>query len=276
MRILGSGIDTYLYLNGLATDKAVHLSAGIELLPTQTDCHAELFLGLGKNDLDISVISLFLPQVRSQLKVQGADAKDTAMRAWNAVWDGLLLGALTGSEVMTNLQSDVPAEQLTPQSNVAVTNYQLRGLSKDSPPLLSEPDISWIEKYYEKARALLDDEAFRNAVHCLASFNWHSMPRARLAIIWSGIEGLFGVDSEIVFRVSLYAARFLEPNDLSKQREVFANVKELYKLRSKAVHGGRMKGNAKEGVNESALLLRLLVRRCAEIGALPDTGSLVP
>jgi hypothetical protein len=102
------------------------------------------------------------------------------------------------------------------------------------------------------------------------------MPRARLAILWSGIEGLFGVDSEIVFRVSLYTARFLEPHDQAKQREVFERVKELYKLRSKAVHGSRMKGNAKEGVDESASLLRRLIRRCSELGSLPNIESLVP
>lgn len=276
MRTFGAEAETYLYLNGLCTDRAVRLSEHLELLPAQADCSLDLFLGLGKTDIDISVISLFLPQVTSQLKVNGKDAKDTAIRAWNAVWDGLLLGALVGAEVMCNIQSEVPAEQLTPESIAAVTNYHLRGLSRGTTVTLTEADISWIQNNYEKARSLLDNESFQNAAHCLASYRWHSMPRARLAILWAGIEGLFGVDSEIVFRVSLYAARFLEPHDGAMQREVFGRVKELYKLRSKAVHGGRMKGNANEGVDESALLLRALIRRCAELGSMPNIESLVP
>lgn len=276
MRTFGSGIETYLYLNGLATDRVVHLSEGIELLPAQPDCYAELFLSLGKSDIDISVISLFLPQVESQLKIQGANAKDTAIRAWNAVWDGLLLGSFVGAEVLCNLQSEVPVEQLTPTSKVTVTNYYLRGLSNSSPPRLVEADIQWIEANYEKARTLLDNESFQNAVHCLASYRWHSMPRARLAVLWSGIEGLFGVDSELMFRVSLYAAHFLEPQDRTKQREIFENVKELYKLRSKAVHGGRMKYDTKDGVDKSASLLLSLIRKCTEAGALPNTESLAP
>lgn len=276
MRTFGTESGTYLFLNGLATDKAVRLSEHVELLPARVECNADLFLGLGKTDIDISVISLFLPQVASQLRVDGKDAKDTAIRAWNAVWDGLLLGALVGAEVMCNIQSDIPAAELTPESTVAVTNYHLRGLSRGAPVMLTEADISWIQGNYEKARSLLDDESFQNAAHCLASYRWHSMPRARLAILWSGIEGLFGVDSEIVFRVSLYTARFLEPDDNEKQREVFGRVKELYKLRSKAVHGGRMKGNANEGVDESASLLRTLIRRCAELGSMPNIEGLVP
>jgi len=276
MRTFGSEAGTYLYLNGLATNRTVRLSDQVELLPASADCNADLFLSLGKSDIDISVISLFLPQVTSQLKVTGNDAKDTAIRAWNAVWDGLLLGALIGAEVMCNIQSEVRAEELTPESTVAVTNYHLRGLSRGTPVALTEADISWIESNYEKALTLLDNESFQNAAHCLASYRWHSMPRARLAILWSGIEGLFGVESEIVFRVSLYTARFLEPHDNARQREVFGRVKELYKLRSKAVHGGRMKGNANEGVDESASLLRTLVRRCAELGSMPNLEGLVP
>lgn len=267
---------SYLYLNGVATDREVRLSAHIQLLPAQADCHVDLFLGLGKTDTDISVISLFLPHVKSQLRVEGLDAKDLAIKSWNALWDGLLLGALIGGEVLCNLNSDVPAERLTPTSNIAVTNYQLRGFPRASTPTLSEADIAWIESHYESAWALLDDDSYRNAVHCLASYRWHSIPRAQLAVLWSGIEGLFGVDSEIVFRVSLYAALFLESSSKEQQRELFAKVKDLYKSRSRAVHGGRMKDNAKEAVQESADLLCRLVKRCAELKSLPNTGDLVP
>lgn len=276
MHTFGSGTEIYLYLNGLNTNKAVRLSENVELLPASVECNLDLFLGLGKSDIDISVISLFLPQVTSQLKVNGSDAKDTAIYAWNAMWDGLLLGALIDAEVICNIQSETPSTELTPNSTVAVTNYHLRGLVKGAPVTLTEANITWIEGNYKKARALLDNESFQNAVHCLASYRWHTVPRAKLAILWSGIEGLFGVDSEIAFRVSLYVARLLEPHDNMKQREIFERVRELYKLRSKAVHGGRMKGNANESVNESASLLRTLIFRCVELGSMPNLESLAP
>ena len=191
MRTFGSGTESYLYVNGLATARAVRLSDTVDLLPTHADCSAELFLGLGKSDIDISVISLFLPLVQSQLRIHGTDGKDTALRSWNAIWDALLLGAITGSEVMCNLQSDQPAERLTPSSEVVVTNYHLRGLSASPARPLSDDEITWIETYFVTARSLLTDDGFQNAVHCLATHHWHSMPRAKLAIIWSGIRGTF-------------------------------------------------------------------------------------
>lgn len=37
-----------------------------------------------------------------------------------------------------------------------------------------------------------------------------------------------------------------------------------------------MKNDANEGVEQSAVMLRTLVRTCAERGALPDIAALVP
>lgn len=275
MRIFGSGQSSYLYLNGLAVSREVCLSDGVQLLPAKTECSADLFLGLGKSDMDISIISLFLPLVQSQLRVTGADAKDTAIRSWNSLWDALLLGAVTGADVVCNLQSDVPAEELVPSSTVSVTNYHLRGLS-EKPAHLTDADVEWIEQYFTSATLLMKEEVYRNAAHCLATYHWHSLPRARLAILWAGIEGLFSVESELVFRISLYAAKFLGGADRQEELRLFDQVKELYKLRSKAVHGGRIKGNPSAAVHHSAQLLQSLVRKCAERGELPNPDALVP
>jgi len=274
MQVAGFNTQTYLYLNGVAVDRRIDLSNGIELLPACPDCHMKLFIGLGKTDADFSIISLFLPHVRAQLLVTGVNSEDSAKRAWNAIWDALLLGAVAGSEVICNLHSDVSAEKLTPESTVLVTNYELRGFREPKP--LTEEQIAWIESNFSAARELLDVEPFRNAIHTLASYRWHSMPRAQLALLWSAIEGLFTIESELVFRVSLYIAKFLHPGDLEQQRAAFSSVKKLYNFRSKAVHGGKIKGDFKQVVRESVDLLNLLVMRCVAERGLPKTESLVP
>ena len=274
MRIFGANHITYLYVSGIATTKVIKLSNSVELLPARAECSTDLFLGLGKTDVDISVISLFLPQVASQLRIEGSDVEDTARCAWDAIWDAILLGAITSCDVMCNLQSDLPAELLKSDSNIQITNYHLRGHSMQPLHHISNLESEWIEEHFESARELLGEERYRSAIHCLATYRWHSMPRAQLAIIWSGIEGLFNVDSEVVFRISLYAARFLAPDDLSQQKEVFLKVKNLYKLRSKAVHGGVMKGDPQAGVLESANLLRTIISKCAVDGRLPDPEDL--
>ena len=103
----------------------------------------------------------------------------------------------------------------------------------------------------------------------MASYRWHSMPRIQLAILWSGIESLFNVSTEVSFRVTLYIARFLADRDDIKANEIFKKVKKLYNMRSSAVHGNKMKEDISSFVDDSAALLNQLILSSAEIGELP-------
>ena len=84
------------------------------------------------------------------------------------------------------------------------------------------------------------------------------------------------VESELAFRVSLYAARFLAPGDASERTQIFDSVKRLYKLRSAAVHGARMRGDARDAVEESAQLTSRLLRQCVLANHMPRIDELVP
>ena len=93
-------------------------------------------------------------------------------------------------------------------------------------------------------------------------------------MLWAGIEALFAIDRELSFRLSLLSAKFLEPNDKTAAKGVYKQVKNLYKARSRAVHGGEMKGDSKTLIHDSATLLHRLIRRCVESEALPNSEEL--
>lgn len=274
MKILGSPEGCYLYLHGLAVPSAITLDEGVDLMPAGRAELCPSLLERMERDEDRAVLMLFLPRVASQLRITGADAQEVAARAWNSVWDGILVGALAGCEVTCNLQSTVPVEELTPSSMIHVTNHHLRGLRSWPPLTLKEEQLAWLGSNFANARALNEKEAYRDAVHALASYKWHSLPRAQLAMLWSGIEGLFGIDSEITFKLSLGIAKFLGQT-VDEQRQILQGTKALYKARSKAVHGGRIKGDAQNTVSESAGLLNRLVLKAAERGRLPDIEQLI-
>ena len=276
MRISGQGNETFLFLNGLAVNRRTRLSEHLHLLPTTCSADPDLICKLLTKDIDVGVAILFLGGVQSQIHVVADTAEELAKRAWNSVWDAVLISALFHCDAICNFQSDTPAEKLTPTSNLRVTNYHLRGLSREEPRMITESEATWIGQNFEKARALLAEPAFQNAVHSLASYSWHSLPRARLALLWSGIEGLFDIDSELVFRLSLYAARFLEPSNEAQRMQIFKDVKRLYKNRSRAVHGSEIKGDANACVRESADLLLRLIRHCVTGNSLPDLEALAP
>ena len=184
-----------------------------------------------------------------------------------------MLGALFNHNVMCNLQSDQPIEQIVMAKYVHITNYELRALLSEN-YYISEEDVLWLENHYKTAYEFLDKESFQTAVHTMASYRWHSVPRVRLAVIWSGIESLFNVNTEVSFRISLYIANFLGENETQAQ-EIFKQVRKMYSLRSSAVHGNKTKDNIESAVVESANLLNRILRRCAELNKLPDVDNLV-
>lgn len=95
-------------------------------------------------------------------------------------------------------------------------------------------------------------------------------------MIWSGIEGLFNIESEIVFRLSLYTARFLASDNKEEMKTIFSDVKRLYKQRSAAVHGSRIKGEVSKSIDDSVQLLKTLLKRCIVTGDLPRVEELAP
>ncbi len=230
-------------------------------------------MSLFENDIDFSIAVLCDPTIASQLHIIGDDTEHLLANAWNSQWDCILLGALFNHNVMCNLQSDQPIEQIAMAKYVHITNYELRALLSDV-YYISEEDELWLEKHYEKAYKLLENDNFQTAVHTMASYRWHSVPRVQLAIIWSGIESLFNVNTEISFRISLYIANFLGENEAQVQL-IFKQVRKMYSLRSSAVHGNKAKDNLKSAVVESADLLNRILRRCAELNELPDVDNLV-
>jgi hypothetical protein len=176
---------------------------------------------------------------------------------------------------MSNFQSNKPVEEISKDCDFNITNYHLRGLSTPT-YFLTEDDIKWIEKNFAKGINLLDKQNFLNAVHCLATYHWHSLPNARLALLWSGIEGLSDINGELVFRLSLYISRFLEPDNDENRKMIFINVKKLYDQRSAAVHGTRKIKDPDNSVANSAILLKKLIVQCITLNKLPISDELAP
>lgn len=212
------------------------------------------------------------PTIASQLHIIGDDTEHLIANAWNSQWDCVLLGALFNHNAMCNLQSDQPIEQIAKAEYIHITNYELRALLSDIYNI-SEEDELWLEKYYKTAYKLLEKDSFQTAVHTMASYRWHSVPRVQLAVIWSGIESLFNVNTEVSFRISLYIANFLGENEAQAQ-QIFKQVRKMYSSRSAAVHGNKTKDNLESAVEESANLLTRMLRRCAELNKLPDVDNL--
>jgi len=108
---------------------------------------------------------------------------------------------------------------------------------KNIKTILNKEDADWIKDNYERFNCLAaKSEGFRFALSAAVNWQYASEPRMAIAELWSGIEALFGINSELVYRISLQVASLLEERG-PKRKDRFKQVKKLYGARSKAVHG---------------------------------------
>ncbi len=132
---------------------------------------------------------------------------------------------------------------------------------------ISETDAVWIRKNFDTFdRLAANSEPFRFALESSIDWRYAKDARSAVARLWSGIEAIFGISSELVYRISLLSASLLVSRG-TERKEKFHEVKQLYGLRSKAVHGAKMTDDKMaDAVNGSFQLLADLLLLAVERG----------
>jgi hypothetical protein len=101
---------------------------------------------------------------------------------------------------------------------------------------VSVNDIGWVNNQFINFATLLSDTRFRIAVDSITTNHLQHNSRVSIALLWSGIEAIFGIQSELRFRLSAQIASLLEERGSSRYK-LYKKIKKLYDVRSKAVHG---------------------------------------
>ena len=101
-------------------------------------------------------------------------------------------------------------------------------------------DAIWIHDHFEIFNDLAaNSQSFRFALEAAIDWRYAKDTRSAVARLWSGIEAIFGITSELVYRISLLSACLLSEHG-KPRKEKFEEVKRLYGLRSKLVHGEQL------------------------------------
>lgn len=121
-------------------------------------------------------------------------------------------------------------------------DYRLKIIVNDQSraDAINEDDCSWISTRFDTANRLAaENTAFRFALEAAVDWRYAKDSRSAVSRLWSGIEAIFGISSELVYRISILSASLLTSRG-KLRREKFAQVKKLYGLRSKVVHGANI------------------------------------
>jgi hypothetical protein len=127
------------------------------------------------------------------------------------------------------------------QANLCDYHVKMLRIDSLNESIIENNDIEWIRNYFEIANSLaFKYEKFRYALEVINSWRYCIDIKSAIAIIWAAIESIVNVSSEITYRLSLSISSILyERGDVRIKK--FKEVKTLYGLRSKVVHGSNLK-----------------------------------
>ena len=150
---------------------------------------------------------------------------------------------------------------------------QARTLSSSIAVIDSEVG-TWVGTHHEQLLDLRAVARFHMALASLSSSYTTTDLRLNIAALWAGLEALTGVSQEISFRLSALLGTLLtEPG--AERVATYREIKHLYSLRSKAVHGAEM---SDELLQQHTIEARALLRRCllriTDLGTVPSTSDL--
>lgn len=157
-----------------------------------------------------------------------------------------------------------------PEFKGGLLDYHLRLLlpreTRSTP--FDAKEAHWFQDYFERFNRLaVADDRFRFALEAAIDWRYAKDPRAAIARVWAGVESLLGINSELVYRVSLSAASVVA-NRGPERLKSFKSIKALYGIRSKAVHGEPISNDKLlTGLHDSFEVLRSLLLDVVERGA---------
>lgn len=105
--------------------------------------------------------------------------------------------------------------------------------------VLCQADVDWVDAHFLGAMTCMKETRFSMAFDAAGEIHLISDLRMAVSRAWAGIEALLGISQELNFRIGLYLAVLLRINP-EDRIELRTEVKALYGLRSKAVHGVAM------------------------------------
>ncbi len=158
-----------------------------------------------------------------------------------------------------------------PRFQGGLLDYHLKILTpiESRKDLFDSAEAKWFSENFGRFNRLAaDSEQFRFALEAAVDWRFASEPRVAISRLWSGIESLFNIKSELIYRISLLASTIMAPRGIKRLSE-FNKIKKLYSIRSKAVHGESLTDNKlQQGIIESFTLLRLLLLNSIKHGQI--------
>jgi hypothetical protein len=257
--------------HGILVSAEFELAPGIIVRPSPPHFDLNVIADGCKTLGEYAIILAMMEFASFYLEIQDeSGGKELATKAWNSLWLFPLL-ALGCHSPCTSLYSWSGSQKV--QFAVATPHTAFRRATE--PVQASNDQLTWARANLKSFESLQKDETFTTSLMSYTNSHHLFGHRSRIMQLWSGIECLFKVNSEIARTLAMYSALLLEQADAGLRYELFKEVKKDYGTRSKVVHGNSVTNDALEDayLRASNLLARLL-SRCVELSRVPSIEEL--
>lgn len=183
----------------------------------------------------------------------------------NYSWSTIADQTTDGNPPSPEAQAVIP--ELPPFQGYILDQYMNLIIPKEARDTVTVKDAQWIVGKFDSFIAMMaEHEKLRFAVDAAIDWRYLKDPRAAIARLWSGIEAIFAIRAELVYRLSVLSAAILSPRGQARVDKYY-QIKKLYGQRSRAVHGESMpEAKLLRATNESYQLLRELLIEIVKIG----------
>jgi len=197
--------------------------------------------------------------------------KHLAAKAWNALWDFSLLALACQTPCFSLYAQSTSSED---RNSFSVANRNLIIRPVGDPVSLRSDQLAWARERRDDFLTLIGDQRFSRSMRYYN--NAHYLPDldARIMLLWAGIEGLFGVEAELSYRLAVYASLLLGGTEEERAKRL-SEVRKSYSIRSRVVHGSAPSSDKLEHCYRSTgHLLVALLAKCVELKRVPDAAEL--
>ncbi len=141
----------------------------------------------------------------------------------------------------------------------------------DNSEALQRTDLEWLEKYFVNVLDLIWKHPSINiAIEAISLFHQQVSLRMSVIALWAGIEAIFGITSELRYRLAIEIAAYLEVDNKDRVN-LYKKIKKMYDIRSKAVHGSNIDEKIIiEHIKETKSILRRILIKSIEANNLPS------
>lgn len=261
----------YIAGHGILVSEEFALAPGITIRPNPPHFGLQVVADGCETLSEYAVVLAMMEFADFYLEIQEqAGGKELAAKTWNSLWLFPLLSIACQSPC-TSLYSWSGSQEIRFAAATPHTAFR----TPDDPIQASSDQLAWARTNLSNFEAIQKDRTFTAALMSYSNSHHLFGYKPRILQLWSGIECLFRVSSEISRTLAMYSALLLEESDVNLRYKCFKEIKKDYSVRSKVVHGTIEDEDVlKEAYTRASMLLVRLLLRCVELSRVPTTEEL--